>query len=94
MIVPQATGGHQKNTFFLFFYFFPKRRSGAGPFDVVLAVGPLTSAGGEVDLAPILAGETPPAVPIYFFEPGESASLQAKLEEHPCEKFHHSAPLQ
>lgn len=64
-----------------------------GPFDMVFAVGPLTSpaAGGgggadeEAALSPILAGETPPAVPLYFFEAGGSKSLAAMLEEDPCE---------
>ncbi|CAM9607667.1 unnamed protein product [Scytosiphon promiscuus] len=64
-------------------------KSGAGPFDIVFAVGPLTSPDGggegEAALSPVLAGETPPAVPVYFFEAGGSASLGAKLEEHDSE---------
>lgn len=60
-------------------------RSKAGPFDMVFCVGPLTSATREAELASVLDGKTPPVVPVYFFEPGESASLAAKLEEHPCE---------
>ncbi|CAM9986063.1 unnamed protein product, partial [Ectocarpus sp. 4 AP-2014] len=64
-------------------------KSGAGPFDMVFAVGPLTSpdsgGGDEAALSPVLAGETPPAVPVYFFEAGGSESLSAKLEEHPSE---------
>ena len=60
------------------------RRSRAGPFDMVFVVGPLTSSGDEAGLSPILAGETPPAVPVYFFDAGESSSLSAKLEEHSC----------
>lgn len=62
---------------------------------MVFAVGPLTSpatsngVGGleseEAALSPILAGETPPAVPLYFFEAGGSESLAAKLEENSCE---------
>ncbi len=69
-----------------------KIRSGVGPFDMVFAVGPLTSpaAGGggadeEAALSPILAGETPPAVPLYFFEAGGSESLAAMLQEDSCE---------
>lgn len=56
---------------------------------MVFAVGPLTSPDGggegEAAMSAVLAGETPPAVPVYFFEPGGSASLGAKLEEHACE---------
>lgn len=64
---------------------------------MVFAVGPLTpavaaaAAGGgggedeEAALSPVLAGETPPAVPLYFFEAGGSESLSAKLEEDSCE---------
>lgn len=61
-------------------------RSGAGPFDMVFCVGPLTSATREAELASVLEGRAPPIVPIYFFEPGPSESLAAKLEEHPCEE--------
>lgn len=60
------------------------RRSAAGPFDMVFCVGPLTMSGREAELSPILSGKTPPAVPVYFFEPGESADLAAKLRDHPC----------
>lgn len=52
---------------------------------MVLCAGPLTSAVREAEVNAVLSGRTPPAVPIYFFEPGESASLAAKLVEHPCE---------
>lgn len=65
---------------------------------MVFAVGPLTSppAGGggtdddeeEASLSPILAGETPPAVPLYFFEPGGSETLSAKLKEDSSECPH------
>lgn len=63
---------------------YDRLRSGAGPFDMVFAVGALTSPGGEAELAPILKGKTPPAVPVYFFEPGPSESLASKLEENTC----------
>lgn len=52
---------------------------------MVFVVGPLTSSGNEAELAPILEGKTPPAVPVYFFEPGGSESLRNALEELPCE---------
>lgn len=53
---------------------------------MVFAVGPLTSTGDDAQLSPVLDGEKPPAVPVYFYEPGGSEKLAAKLEEHPCKR--------
>lgn len=53
---------------------------------MVFVVGPLSSTGNDAQLSPVLEGKTPPAVPVYFYEPGGSEKLAAKLEEHPCER--------